>query len=81
MDNDGFTIVKSCVFEDEVNKLNAIADHLFKNEQMKAKQKSPLGLQKLIKNDNMLNNAPCLNKEFLTLSTTGDHLKILLIIF
>ena len=44
------------VLLDEVNKLNAIADHLFKNEQMKAKQKSPLGLQKLIKNDYLNNN-------------------------
>jgi len=77
LDNDGFTIVKSYGLEDQVNKLNAIADYLFNNEQMKAKQKSPLGLQKIIKNDNMVNNAPCLNKEFLTLSTTGDHLKIL----
>ena len=36
----------------------------------------PVGLQGIIKNDCMINNAPAYDFDFLDLSTSGDHLNI-----
>jgi hypothetical protein len=77
INNNGFTIIRGYVLNKTVKELKLIADKLFSNSQINGKQKSPLGLQKIIKDDFVVNNAPCLSKEFLDLSTTGDHLKVL----
>ena len=75
--HNGFTIIKKFLLKENLGKLKSIANSLYYNSEINIKQKSPLGLQNIIKDDYIVNNVPCLSEEFLNISTTGHHLKIL----
>ena len=71
----GYTILKNYIRKDKVNNLNKKADNIFKK--IDQKQMLPVGLQGIIKNDCMINNAPAYDFDFLDLSTSGDHLNVI----
>ena len=71
----GYTILKNYICKDKVNNLNKKADNIFKK--IDQKQMLPVGLQGIIKNDCMINNAPAYDFDFLNLSTSGDHLNVI----
>ena len=78
IENNGYSIIRSYIHEDGAKELELIAKNLFKELNNNSKNhQAPIGFQNIIKHDLIVNNAPCLSKEFLEISTLGDHLKIL----
>ncbi len=71
----GYTILKNYIPKDKVINLNKKAENIFKK--IDQSQKLPVGLQGVIKNDCMINNAPAYDFDFLDLSTSGDHLNVI----
>lgn len=78
IENNGYSVIRSYIHEDAAKELELIAKNLFKElKNNSTNHQAPIGFQNIIKHDLIVNNAPCLSKEFLEISTLGDHLKIL----
>lgn len=72
----GYCIIKNLLSDDNAQKLNSIADFLF-NEVSKGQTTTPpVGRQKTIANDPIVNNAINYNDDLLNLCTSGDYLSI-----
>jgi hypothetical protein len=75
----GFCVIQDYVSKRICERLVEEVETLFKLRASEGKKtEPPRGAQKLIENDRTIGNIICHSKNFLQMSTTGDHLKILI---
>lgn len=75
----GFCVIQDYVSKRICERLVEEVETLFKQRASEGKKtEPPRGAQKLIENDRIIGNIICHSKNFLQMSTTGDHLKILI---
>jgi len=71
---DGFSIIKSYLSGEISDILKTTAEKIY--DHRKVHQKAPLGIQKKISIDKIINNIISYDNNFLSISTSGDHLNI-----
>jgi hypothetical protein len=76
IEKDGYSVVKRYVNISNTKKLNDISNEIFVTKKRSQNSAPPVGRQKVIANDPIVNNAIYYSDELLELATSGDHLKI-----